>query len=151
MGLSEIQAEATASDGTIEKKNDDVFDTKKILHARYGVHLAGTGFVGAGKGGLTRAVTPPLSFGLLIKEVSIALRTTGNESTLYSRIFVDDVAHHAVIGLSSKSDSTPTISDQIGKPCGIIAEDKGKSSIYGRVSDEYLPLVVHATNKYDIL
>ena len=149
MGLLEIPSEESLMDGEI-KKNKDVFDPANLVYAKYGIHLEGTGFHRARIGGVTKIVTPPLSQNSFIKGVSTAFRSTGNYSILDGGIVVDDLALHVVLGYMARSDATPSTSDQIGKLHKLVKDNKGKDSVYGKVADGNLPLIVHARNKYDI-
>ena len=149
MGLLEIPSEESLMDGIIEE-NENIFDPANLVYAKYGIHLEGKAFDRARIGGVTRVITPPLSSQTFIKGVSTAFRTTSNSSILNGGIIVDDLALHIVLGLSARSDTTPTTSDQISKLHKLIKDNKSKDSIYGQAATGKLPLIVHATNKYDI-
>lgn len=158
MGLIEIAAEDSTSDGDFTGSKD-ILDPSNIVYAKYGVHLEGKGFQRARIGGVTRAITSPLSASSLLRGVSTGIKTTGNKTVLDGGIFQDDVALHFVVGQSakgastSKSDPGPrtTVSGAIATLRRILFENRGKDSIYGAAADGSLPVVVHAVNKYDIM
>ena len=157
LGLFEIVAEDGTRDGIVTPQRD-IFNPSSAVYAKYGVHLDGKGFQRARIGGVTRTVTPPISLGTLLRGVSTGIKTTGNKTILNGGIFHDDVALHFVVGQGARgvqelgaTISGSTISGAIGNLRRILAENKGKDSLYGKASDGKIPVVVHAVNKYDIM
>ncbi|KAL2013198.1 hypothetical protein VTN00DRAFT_723 [Thermoascus crustaceus] len=154
LGLVEIPAEPSTSDGTVSS-NLDPFDPNNIIYAKYGVHLEGRAFERARIGGVTKAVTAPIMGETpkgFLGGVSVGIKTSGNKTILDGGIFKDDVALHFIIGQEVKASAwTPTVSSAIAKLRRILFENKGKDSIYGKAADGLLPVVVHSENKDDIL
>jgi hypothetical protein len=108
--------------------------------------------------------------------VSVGIRTSGDRNILNGGIFKDDVALHFVVGqgargtiLYSGSSWSPisfqykdkfsliclfvrlrfysTISSAVGKLRKILADNKGKDSLYGKAANGTIPIVVHIENK----
>lgn len=149
LGLAEITTDSATSDGEIKKSAGS--DPKHAVYAKYGVHLEGRGFSRARIGGVTRAITAPMSEGFTTG-VSTGIKTSGKKTILDGGIFQDDIALHFSIGQSSKgTDSLPTISSEISKLREIIIENEKTDNIYGKVANGAIPLVVHADNEYDIM
>ena len=151
LGLREIEAEDVTSDGVF-MGSKNLLDPSSVVYAKYGIHLEGKGFRRASIGGVTRAVTSPLSSGSLLRGVSVGIKTTGNKTILDGGIFQDDVALHFVVGQNAKgSKEKTTISEGIAKLRRVLSENEGKDSVYGKAADGKLPVIVHAKNKYDIM
>jgi imidazolonepropionase-like amidohydrolase len=100
LGLSEIALDPGTSDGTVSKSESSV-DPKNVVYAKYGVHLDGRGFSRARIGGVTTAVTAPISDGFA-GGVSVAVSTNGKKNILDGGIVKDDVALHFGVGERSK-------------------------------------------------
>ncbi|KAK0112059.1 hypothetical protein ONS96_001319 [Cadophora gregata f. sp. sojae] len=149
LGLAEITTDSATSDGEIKKSAGS--DPKHAVYAKYGVHLEGRGFARARIGGVTRAITAPMSEGFTAG-ISAGIKTSGKKTILNGGIFQDDVALHFSIGQSSKgTDSLPTLSSEISKLREILVENDKKDNIYGKAINGTIPLVVHADNEYDIM
>ncbi|KAG4443289.1 hypothetical protein IFR05_001233 [Cadophora sp. M221] len=149
LGLAEITTDSRTSDGELKKSAGS--DPKHAVYAKYGVHLEGRGFARARIGGVTKAITAPMSEGFTIG-VSTGIKTSGKKTILDGGVFQDDVAVHFSIGQSSKgTDSLPTISSEISKLRELIVENQGGDNIYGKAANGSIPLVVHADNEYDIM
>jgi imidazolonepropionase-like amidohydrolase len=101
LGLAEISTLDPATDGTVSDK-DDVLDASNVVYARYGVHLDGKAFKRARFGGVTKAVTAPVTENGLLGGVSVAIKTSGKKTILDGGIFQDDVALHFVVGQEDK-------------------------------------------------
>jgi imidazolonepropionase-like amidohydrolase len=100
LGLAEITTDPKATDGSLGKSASGL-QVENIVHAKYGIHLDGRGFSRARLGGITRAVTTPLSetfFG----GVSTGIKTNGKNTILDGGIFQDDVALHFAVGQMAK-------------------------------------------------
>ncbi|KAM3066376.1 hypothetical protein ACMFMG_003117 [Clarireedia jacksonii] len=150
LGLAEITTDPKATDGSLGKSVSGL-EVENIVYAKYGVHLDGRGFSRARLGGITRAITTPLSetfFG----GVSTGIKTSGKNTILDGGIFQDDVALHFAVGQIAKHfDTVPTVSSAIAKLGHILLDNVDKDNIYGSVSNGSFPLVVHVDNEYDIL
>jgi imidazolonepropionase-like amidohydrolase len=167
LGLSEIALDPGTSDGTVSKSADSM-DPENVVYAKYGIHLDGRGFSRAGIGGVTTAVTAPISNGFA-GGVSVAISTSGKKNILDGGIVKENVALHFGIGERSKcsflplsqdsetetdfhaAETLPTISSGIYKLRQILAENKEKDNIYGKASRGEIPLVVHANDEVPIL
>lgn len=99
LGLAEIASDATTGDGTART---DKLDLEDLVYAKYGVHLNGKAFARARIGGVTKAITAPISRGFAAG-VSVAIKTNGKKNALNGGIFQDDVALHFRVGQASKS------------------------------------------------
>ncbi|KAG9237926.1 hypothetical protein BJ875DRAFT_452450 [Amylocarpus encephaloides] len=149
LGLSEIPVEASSLDGSIGKSPSSL-EADNVVYAKYGVHLEGRGFGRARIGGVTRAITAPLSDGFA-GGVSVGIKASGNHTVFDGGIFKDDVALHFHVGQGAKADNLPTISSEIQKLRQILSDNKGKDNIYGQAANGSIPLAVHADNEYDIM
>jgi imidazolonepropionase-like amidohydrolase len=98
LGLLEIESEAGSGDGAVKTGGLSPNDT---VYAKYGVHLDGKAFARARIGGVTQAVTAPLSRGF-VDGVSTGIKTSGKKTILDGGIFQDDVALHFVVGQGAK-------------------------------------------------
>jgi hypothetical protein len=107
LGLNEIAFDSSTGDGTISMK-DDPPDPSTVVYAKYGVHLDGRAFVRARIGGVTKAVSPPLtafrSEGFLVG-VSVGIETSGKKTIIDRGVFQDEVALHFIIGQASRGKS----------------------------------------------
>jgi imidazolonepropionase-like amidohydrolase len=102
LGLSEIDSEQETSDGTVSRKLD-VLDPENVNYAKFGVHLDGKAFKRARYGGVTKAITSPITGGGILVGVSVGIKTSGKQNILNGGVFQDDVALHFVIGQADKS------------------------------------------------
>lgn len=107
LGLFEIAAEKSTGDGYITGKAD-VSDPDNLVYAKYGIHLEGRAFTRAKIGGITKAVTSPLTEGGLVTGVSVAFKISGNKTILDGGIVKEDVALHAIVGQGSKGTYDPS-------------------------------------------
>ncbi|KAJ2904607.1 hypothetical protein MKZ38_007586 [Zalerion maritima] len=150
LGMKEILAEEDTGSGAVSPKLD-VSDPLNVDYAKYGVSLHGKAFARARMGGVTRAVSPPLTRGGLIRGVSVGFVTSGKKNLINGGIFKDDVALHVAIGPADKV-GEGSVGMAIQKLRRIISdnESKGSKSIYGKVADGDLPLVITARSKEDI-
>jgi imidazolonepropionase-like amidohydrolase len=101
LGLREIAGESSTGDGAINKKAA-VNDPEKVVYAKYGIHLEGRGFDRARIGGVTRAITTPLTQGGFSGGVSVGIKTGGKSTVLDGGIFEPDVALHFAVGEEAK-------------------------------------------------
>lgn len=145
LGMFEISAEDRTSDGTISR-NSEAVDPESVVYAKHGIHLEGRSFQRARMGGITRAISAPISGGFQ-GGVSVGFKTSGKQTILDGGIFKDDVALHFTLGQRAKGDSTPTVSSAVEKLRRILVQNKGKDNIYGNAEKGRLPVVVHAENK----
>lgn len=111
LGLEEIAAEKSTSDGRPVSKNLDPTSPESIVFAKYGIHLDGRAFKRAQIGGVTRAVTTPLMQGFL-GGVSVGIKTSEKNTLLDGGIFQSEVGLHFIIGQKSKSTSPNSIQTQ---------------------------------------
>lgn len=102
LGLAEVTTDSRTSDGEVKKSAGA--DPKHAVYAKYGVHLEGRGFARARIGGVTRAITAPMSEGFTTG-ISTGIKTSGKKTILNGGIFQDDVAVHFSIGQGSKGNS----------------------------------------------
>jgi imidazolonepropionase-like amidohydrolase len=100
LGLGEIAAESSTSDGPVSTKLDPT-NSENVIYAKYGVHLEGRAFKRAQIGGVTRSVTTPLMRGFL-GGVSVGIKTSEKNTLLDGGIFQSDVGLHFVIGQNAK-------------------------------------------------
>jgi imidazolonepropionase-like amidohydrolase len=101
LGILAISAEGSTGDGNTGRKGNALDDQKSLHFAKYGIHLHGRAFTRSRVGGVTKAITAPLSRGFL-QGVSVGLRTSENATILSGGIWKDDVAIHFTIGQSGK-------------------------------------------------
>jgi hypothetical protein len=167
LGLAEITGVDETKDGTVSKSVDPL-NADNVVYAKYGVHLDGRSFKRARIGGVTRAITAPITDTELLGGVSVGIKTSGKKTILDGGYFKEDVALHFIIGQEDKgksckgrgnrldmpiliamigSDSTPTISSAILKLRKIIADNDGKDGIYGQAANGTIPVVVHVESK----
>ncbi|ESZ90644.1 hypothetical protein SBOR_8978 [Sclerotinia borealis F-4128] len=150
LGLAEILGASEASDGSLGKTLT-LLEPENIIQAKYGIHLDGRGFSRARLGGVTQAITAPIS-GSFFGGVSTGIKTSGKLNILDGGIFQDDVALHFSVGqITKRFESLPTISSAIAKLQHLLLNNLGKDNVYGTVSNGSFPLVVHVDNEYDIL
>ncbi|KAL3418578.1 hypothetical protein PVAG01_10294 [Phlyctema vagabunda] len=154
LGLAEIISESSTSDGTVSQKVD-ILDPENLVYAKYGVHLEGRAFARARLGGVTKAISVPITGGEepsgFLSGVSVGIKTSGKKTLLDGGIFQEDVALHISIGQTSKdTPGSETISGAIGKLRKLLKVSAGKDSIYGKVANGTFPLVIYVENHYDI-
>jgi hypothetical protein len=102
LGIQAISSDASTGDGSTAGKGN-ALDEKKSLHfAKYGIHLKGRAFTRSRVGGVTKAITAPLSGGGFLQGVSVGLRTSDNATILNGGIWKADVAIHFSIGQSAR-------------------------------------------------
>ncbi|KAE8146590.1 amidohydrolase [Aspergillus avenaceus] len=147
LGLIDIAAEDRTGDG----KGEPSLHEEDLVFAQYGVHFDGPTYQRARIGGVTKAVTIPLSHAGLIKGVSAGIRTSGNISLPDAGIFQGNIALHVNLGQGSKGKVTPTISVAVKELRAILAATHSKGTIFAKAASGEIPTVVHAYNKYDIL
>jgi len=144
LGLSEIEAEPSTRDG--ETPDVSALDSKNIIFAHYGIHFGSKILQRAFDGGATKAITPPLHGGGLLRGVSAGFNT-GAEDSL-NGIWQEEVALHVVVGQSSKGKSEATISQEIGHLKEIL--EAGEGPVYSKAKNGEMRVVVHASNRDDI-
>jgi imidazolonepropionase-like amidohydrolase len=101
LGLAEITGLEETKDGTVSGQVD-VLDVDNVVYAKYGVHLDGKSFKRARIGGVTRAITAPITGDGFLSGVSVGIKTSGKKTILDGGIFQDDVALHFIIGQEVK-------------------------------------------------
>lgn len=161
LGLTEIATDSSTGDGELGRNAN--LDPKHVVYAKYGIHLEGRGFCRARIGGVTRAITAPMSAGFA-GGVSVAIKTSGNQTILNGGVVKDDVALHFMVGQPAKgkyqhvtrckkltsdigTESIPTISSEMTELRLILDENKEKDNVYGKAANGTIPLVVHADNE----
>lgn len=166
LGLAEILAAAETSDGSLGRSLT-LLEPENIIYAKHGIHLDGRGFSRARIGGVTLAVTSPISdsfFG----GISTAIKTSGKHNILNGGIFQEDIALHFSVGQMAKRkfvfeptiqrhtktfiefESVPTASSAISKLQHILLDNIGKNNIYGTVANGTFPLVVNVDNEVSL-
>ncbi len=147
LGIAEINAEPATGDGSV-KPGADVKNAANVDFAKYGVTLEGRAFARARLGGVTRAITAPLTEGGLVRGVSVGIRTGGEKNLLDGGLWQPDVALHVSLGEDDKT-SPGSVSMAIQLLRTILKENtgKGNESVYGLVADGNLPLVILAQSK----
>lgn len=147
LGMREITTEPTSGDGDASGQNIAEPDT--VTFAKHGIWLDGKVFSRARLGGVTRAITPPISDGgAFLSGVSVEILTSGKKSLLNGGIVQEDVALHMALGDAS-GDQEGSVSSSVQKLRKMLSDGLGKNNetIYGRVAAGDLPLLVHANNK----
>lgn len=165
LGLIEIDGEKGTGDGRVSTQASSL-NVENVVYAKYGVHLEGKAFKRARIGGVTKAISAPLTSGGFQGGVSVGIKIKEEKPiSLDDGIFQEDVALHFKIGQSSKgthvrkieygladlgivaTNSLPTISSAISKLRQILSENSGKDNIYAKAANGSLPLVVEADNE----
>ncbi|PYI36280.1 amidohydrolase [Aspergillus indologenus CBS 114.80] len=151
LGIEDIASEPSTGAGKDVKGAADPLNEQKSVHfAKYGVHLHGRAFGRAQIGGVTKAVTPPLSAGI-VQGVSVGVRTHERATILDGGIWKDDVALHFTVGQSARNDNTPTVLSGIERLRQVLEQGGTESSgVYARAANGSLPVVVHAFHQDDI-
>ncbi len=143
LGLLEISGEDSSSDGV----STSSLDVKDVSYAKYGIHLEGRGFSRARIAGVTRAITPPLTAGL-VEGVSVGFKTSGKKTILNGGIFEEDVALHFTVGQEMRGKGgLSSVSAGISKLRQIVFENKDKDNVFGSAANGSIPLVVHVENE----
>ncbi|OBR14270.1 Carbohydrate esterase family 9 protein [Colletotrichum higginsianum IMI 349063] len=151
LGMVEIATEDSTGDGFADPKKDGG-NPENLDFAKYGVQLEGKAFSRARLGGITRAVTPPLSEeGGFVNGVSVGILTRTDRTLLDGGVFRPEVALHVTIDDKAKA-GVGSISTAVKKLRKILADGKGKhnETTFGEVASGKLPLVVNANNHWDI-
>ncbi|PYH83291.1 hypothetical protein BO82DRAFT_431036 [Aspergillus uvarum CBS 121591] len=174
LGLQDIIMESSTGDGIVSGSAP-----KTIIYAKHGLHPGGSKDLQRAKlGGITTAITAPLvteGVPVFLRGVSVAFKvspsltttpsdepsTSENQTLLDRAILHPDVGLHIQIGQTGKTESTPTISSQIGLLRRFLAGGHHLSSsepspqddveVYTQVANGTLPLIIHVLNRYDIL
>lgn len=144
LGMSEIAGEEDSGNGIATAKDNT--DASNVDFAKYGIALDGKAFERARIGGVSRAITAPLASDNLVQGVSVEILTSGKKGILDGGIVQGDVALHFIVDVGSSEGST---SMEIMKIRKILAENQGKGNetVYGRVADGLLPLVIQVDDK----
>ncbi|KAK1984803.1 hypothetical protein LZ30DRAFT_585391 [Colletotrichum cereale] len=151
LGMVEIATEESTGDGSADPKKDGN-DPESLDFAKYGVQLEGKAFSRARIGGVTRAITPPLSDeGGFVNGVSVGILTRTGRTLLDGGVFRPEVALHVTIDDKAKT-SVGTISTAVKKLRKILVDGKGKhnETTFGEVASGKLPLIINANNHWDI-
>ncbi|OLN83071.1 hypothetical protein CCHL11_09655 [Colletotrichum chlorophyti] len=151
LGMVEIATESDTGDGYIDVKKEGT-DPDNLDFAKYGVQLEGKAFARARIGGVTRAISPPLSpDGAFVNGVSVGILTRNDRTLLDGGVFKPEVALHVTIDDKAKV-SVGTISTAVKKLRKILADGKGKhnETTFGEVASGKLPLIINANNHWDI-
>jgi imidazolonepropionase-like amidohydrolase len=104
LGLAEITGVEETKDGTVSKSANPL-NADNVVYAKYGVHLDGKAFKRARIGGVTRAITAPITDTELLGGVSVGIKTSGKKTILDGGYFKEDVALHFIIGQEDKGKS----------------------------------------------
>lgn len=102
IGIVDIPSEPSTGDGSSGGKSNALNQQKDLHFAKYGVHFGGRGFGRARVGGVTKAITTPISGGGALQGVSVGLRTNENATILGGGIWKNDVALHFAVGQEAK-------------------------------------------------
>jgi len=145
MGLSEIDAEQSTRDGTIDSSRDPS-DVRSVIYAKDGITFDGKHLSRAQAAGILNVITAPISYGFL-GGVSVAFKSGASSVLERGAIIKDDVALHFSVGHDSKGFHTPTISSQISTLRKILVDSTNKTDIYGKAANGKIPLAVSAQNK----
>jgi len=148
LGLEEIQAESATKDGNMP--DVDLKKEENVVYAKYGIHFGSKLMRRAYESGVTAAVTPPLKGNAVLRGVSTGFKTGGKSAI--DGFVRDDVALHVIIGQSAKGTTNPTISSQIQDLKTMLVDHVADNSttLYGKVANGDMILVVHAHNRDDI-
>jgi hypothetical protein len=145
LGLSEIDAEQSTRDGTVDSSRDPS-DVRSVIYAKDGITFDGKHLSIAQAAGILNVITAPISHGFL-GGVSVAFKSGASSVLEHGAIIKDDVALHFSIGHSSRGSHTPTISSQIATLRKILVGSANKTDVYGRAANGKIPLAVSAQNK----
>ncbi|KAH8680468.1 hypothetical protein BGZ61DRAFT_359170 [Ilyonectria robusta] len=150
LGLTEITLNFDSGNGMADPRRD-VSRPDNIDFAKYGVQLEGKAFARARMGGITRAISPPLSLGGFLHGVSVGISTDTSLSLHNGGIFQPDVGLHVTLD-SSAMLTYGTISNSVAKIRRLIMDGLGSfnATVFGDVASGRLPLIIHANNHWDI-
>ncbi|GKT47977.1 uncharacterized protein ColSpa_08158 [Colletotrichum spaethianum] len=151
LGMVEIATEASTGDGNVDSKKDGN-NPENLDFAKYGVQLEGKAFSRARIGGITRAITPPLSEeGTFVNGVSVGILTRTDRTLLDGGVFRPEVALHVTIDEKAKV-SVGTVSTAVKKLRKILVDGKGihNETTFGEVASGKLPLIINANSHWDI-
>ncbi|KAL4778303.1 hypothetical protein BJX76DRAFT_362867 [Aspergillus varians] len=152
LGIQAIPSESSTGDGVSGKSGDVLNEARTVHFAKYGVHLHGLAFDRARIGGVTKAVSPPHGSGV-VRGVSVGVRTGPGATILDGGVWKEDVALHLVVGQGAKNEDTPTVGSGIEHVRQILEQgghEGGGRSVYSRVANGSLPLVIQAFNQDDV-
>ncbi|KAF9872698.1 hypothetical protein CkaCkLH20_09877 [Colletotrichum karsti] len=150
LGMVEIATEPDTGDGYGDFKRDGN-DPENLDFAKYGVQLEGKAFARARLGGITRAISPPVSEAGFVNGVSVGILTRRDRTLLDGGVFKPEVALHVTIDDGAKA-SVGTISNAVKKLRKILTDGKGKhnETTFGEVVRGKLPLIIKANNHWDL-
>lgn len=148
LGIREIADELLSGDGDASGQSLD--DPESILHAKYGLFLDGKVFARARLGGVTRAISAPLSNDY-ISGVSTEILTSGKKTLVNGGIVQGDVAFHLSLDTTVQADEK-SVSRGVQKIRKMLKNGSGKhnETIFGQLARGDMPLVVHSSSQYDI-
>jgi hypothetical protein len=150
LGLQEINLEDETGDGAVAASLEP--NEKNLNFAKYGLVLNGKSFTRAQLGGVTRAVTAPLSVGGLLRGVSAGFLTSGKRTVLDKGIFKEDVAVHFNLGELSKvshgaaSFAVKDLRRLLGLGPKVVGKKEAQEEQFAAVLQGSIPLVIHATS-----
>lgn len=147
LGAREIAMDPNTGDGSAS--GQDIADPDSLTYAKHAALLDGKNFARARLGGITRAITAPITDApAFVAGVSVEILTSGKNSLLHGGIVQEDVALHVALGDAAMNDEG-TGSNGIKKLRKMLSDGLGKNNetVYGRVATGRLPLLVHADNK----
>lgn len=148
LGIREIADQALSGDGDASGQSLD--DPESILYAKYGLFLDGKVFARARLGGVTRAISAPLSDDY-IRGVSTEILTSGKKTLLNGGIVQKDVAFHIALDTTVQSEEK-AVSRGVQKIRKMLKSGSGKhnETVFGQLARGDMPLVVHSSSQYDI-
>ncbi|OAA77103.1 carbohydrate esterase family 9 protein [Akanthomyces lecanii RCEF 1005] len=147
LGAREIAMDPNTGDGSASGQN--IANPDSVMYAKHAALLDGKNFARARLGGITRAITAPVTDGpAFVAGVSVEILTSGKKSLLHGGVVQEDVALHVALGDAAINDEG-TGSNGIRKLRNMLSDGLGKNNqtVYGRVATGRLPLLVHADNK----
>ncbi len=147
LGAREIATDPDTGDGSAGGQS--IADPESVLYAKHAASFDGKGFARARLGGITRAITAPVTDGpTFVAGVSVEILTSGRKSLLHGGLVQEDVALHVALGDAAINDEG-TGSNGIKKLRKMLSDGVGKNNqtVYGRVATGRLPLLVYAENK----
>ena len=152
LGLQEILLEESTGNGEVSPFLDPLKEAS-VDFAKFGLVLKGKSFVRAQMGGVTRAVTPPMSIGGILRGVSAGFLTSGKRTLLDGGIFLPNVAMHFDLGSLNKV-SPGSVSYAVKKlrevheaAARAVQDGRPHESLYAPVVRDFIPVVVHAKNE----
>ena len=152
LGLQEILLEDSTGNGEVSPFLDPLKE-ESVDFAKFGLVLKGKSFVRARLGGVTRAVTPPMSVGGILRGVSAGFLTSGKRTLLDGGIFLPNVAMHFDLGSLNKV-SPGSVSYAVKKlrevheaAARAVQDGRPHESLYAPVTRDFIPVVVHAKNE----